>query len=209
MFFPAIRLASALMVAIGLVACGDGGSGNAQKSAPAATAAPSPAPSGSAPAAPAATSDAYAEAAKGSGFTAGNMMAVKQIYVFFDPQCPHCGHLWEAAKPLSNQLRMVWMPVGFIAPKSTTQGAALLASSDPVAAMDAHENSLLAKQGGMIPPDNLPADLTEKVKANTKLWQKLGGEAVPFVVFKNPQTGQAGTFAGSIDTEGLKKLAGI
>ena len=38
---------------------------------------------------------------------------------------------------------------------------------------------------------------------------KLGGEAVPFVVFKNPQSGQAGTFAGSLDTEGLKKLAGI
>lgn len=209
MFFPAIRFACVLLATLGLAACGDSGSGNAPKSAPSTASTSTPAPASGTPAAPAASGNAFEEAAKGSGFNAGNMMAVKQIYVFFDPQCPHCGHLWEAAKPLSNQLRMVWMPVGFIAPKSTTQGAALLAASDPVAAMDAHESSLLAKQGGMIPPDNLAADLTDKVKANTKLWQKLGGEAVPFVVFKNPQTGQAGTFAGSIDTEGLKKLAGI
>ena len=59
--------------------------------APAATAAPAAAPSG----------NAYEAASKGTGFTVGNMMAVRQIYVFFDPQCPHCGHLWEAAKPLA------------------------------------------------------------------------------------------------------------
>ena len=54
------------------------------------------------------------------------MMAVRHIYVFFDPQCPHCGHLWEAAKPLANQVKMTWIPVGFIGAKSTPQGAALL-----------------------------------------------------------------------------------
>jgi thiol:disulfide interchange protein DsbG len=147
--------------------------------------------------------------ATGSGFTVGNMMAVRQVYVFFDPQCPHCGHLWEAAKPLANQVRMVWMPVGFISPKSTPQGAALLASTDPVTAMSAHEAGLLSGKGGLIPPDNLPAELTEKVKANTKLWQKLGGESVPTLVFKNPATGEATKFAGSMDTENLKKMLGI
>lgn len=157
----------------------------------------------------AAAGDALAIAAKGTGFTAGSMMATRQIYVFFDPQCPHCGHLWEATKPLATQLRMVWIPVGFIAPRSTQQGAALLAASDPVAAMDLHEKSLLAQKGGLVPPDNLPADLQDKVRANTKLWQQLGGESVPFTVFKNPATGQPGKFAGALDTESLKKLIGI
>ncbi|MBL8383060.1 MAG: thioredoxin fold domain-containing protein [Burkholderiales bacterium] len=151
----------------------------------------------------------YEAAAKGSGFSVGNMMAVRQVYVFFDPQCPHCAHLWESAKPLANQVRMVWMPVGFIAPKSTPQGAALLAAGDPVAAMNAHEQSLLSRQGGLVPPDNLPAELTEKVKANTKLWQQLGGESVPYVVFKNPASGEPGKFAGALDTENLRKMLGL
>ena len=204
MFVPNIRPIVSLALAIALASCGDSGSGGA----PTAGATKSPG-AASAPGAKVAPANAFEEAAKGSGFTAGNMMAVRQIYVFFDPQCPHCGHLWEAAKPVANQLRMVWLPVGFISPKSTPQGAAIMSAADPVAAMSAHEQSLLSKQGGMIPPDNLPADLIAKVRANTELWKKLGGESVPLVVFKNPQTGQAGTYAGSIDTEGLKKLAGI
>ncbi len=203
MFFNHFRWVLPLGVALALAACNDSGSGAGAgaggKAAPAATSA--------APAA--AVGNIYEAAAKGTGFTVGNMMAVRQIYVFFDPQCPHCGHLWEAAKPLANQIKMVWIPVGFIAAKSTTQGAALLASSDPATAMSAHEQSLLAQKGGMIPPDNLPADLTDKVKANTKLWQQLGGESVPMVVFKNATSGEPGKFAGAMDTESLKKLVGI
>jgi thiol:disulfide interchange protein DsbG len=189
----------AILAALVLSACNDGGDKAAGT------------PAGAAPAASsaAAVGNLYEAASKGTGFTVGNMMAVRQIYVFFDPQCPHCGHLWEAAKPLANQVKMVWMPVGFIGAKSTPQGAALLAASDPSAAMSAHEQSLLAQQGGLIPPADLPADLLEKVKANTKLWSQLGGESVPFVVFKAPGTGEPGKFAGSLDTEGLKKLLGI
>ena len=148
------RVAIALLGLFTLAACDQKGSTENTAARPAATASasaqPAPAP------ASAASDNIFDTAAKGSGFTVGNMMAARQIYVFFDPQCPHCGHLWNAAKPLMNQVRMVWLPVGFIAPRSTTQGAALLASTDPVAAMSAHEQSLLAQQGGMTPPDNLP-----------------------------------------------------
>lgn len=201
------RVAIAVLGLFTLAACDQKGSTDNTAARPAANAGTSAKP---ATAAAAASSDnIFDAAAKGSGFTVGNMMAARQIYVFFDPQCPHCGHLWNAAKPLMNQVRMVWLPVGFIAPRSTTQGAALLAATDPVAAMSAHEQSLLAQQGGMTPPDNLPAELTDKVKANTKLWQQIGGESVPTIVFKSPANGQPGKFAGALDTEGLKKLIGI
>ena len=211
MFPRIIRFLPLLLATSVLVACKDGDSGKTAPPAAASAPANSPAAAGTAGtvAASAPAGNIYEAAAKGTGFTVGNMMAVRQIYVFFDPQCPHCGHLWEAAKPLANQVKMVWMPVGFIAPRSTTQGAALLAAGDPAAAMNAHEQSLLSKQGGLIPPDNLPADLTEKVKANTKIWQQLGGEAVPLVVFKNPGSGEPGKFAGSLDTASLKKLLGL
>lgn len=209
------RVGIAVLGLFTLAACDQKGSTESAAARPAASTsaqpAPAPAPaSASVSVSVSASSDnIFDTAAKGSGFTVGNMMAARQIYVFFDPQCPHCGHLWNAAKPLMNQVRMVWLPVGFIAPRSTTQGAALLAATDPVAAMSAHEQSLLAQQGGMTPPDNLPAELTDKVKANTKLWQQIGGESVPTIVFKSPANGQPGKFAGALDTEGLKKLIGI
>ena len=198
MFFKYFRWALPLAALLALTAC--------KESTPPAVA--TKAPAAPVPAA-APIANAYEAAAKGAGFTVGSLMATRQIYVFFDPQCPHCGHLWEAAKPLTNQLRMVWIPVGFISARSTMQGAALLAASDPMTAMSAHEQSLLAQKGGLIPPDNLPAELTDKVKANTKLWQQLGGESVPLVIFKNPATGEAGKFAGALDTQGLKRLVGI
>lgn len=203
------RVAIAVLGLFTLAACDQKGSTESTAARPAASASTSAQPAPAPAPASAASDNIFDTAAKGTGFTVGNMMAARQIYVFFDPQCPHCGHLWNAAKPLMNQVRMVWLPVGFIAPRSTTQGAALLAATDPVAAMSAHEQSLLAQQGGMTPPDNLPAELTDKVKANTKLWQQIGGESVPMIVFKSPANGQPGKFAGALDTEGLKKLIGI
>ena len=203
------RVGIAVLGLFTLAACDQKGSTESTAARPAASASTSAQPAPAPAPASAASDNIFDTAAKGTGFTVGNMMAARQIYVFFDPQCPHCGHLWNAAKPLMNQVRMVWLPVGFIAPRSTTQGAALLAATDPVAAMSAHEQSLLAQQGGMTPPDNLPAELTDKVKANTKLWQQIGGESVPTIVFKSPANGQPGKFAGALDTEGLKKLIGI
>jgi thiol:disulfide interchange protein DsbG len=215
-----ITLIAIACMSIALVACKDDPAPAPKTGAAAPTSAAAPAAAaGGAAAAPGSAAPAAAtapsggglleQAAKGSGFTVGSMMAAKTIYVFFDPQCPHCGHLWEAAQPLANQLRMVWIPVAFIGAKSSTQGAALLASQDPVAAMTAHEKSLLSKQGGMTPPDNLPPELLAKVKANTELWKQLGGESVPFTVFKKPGSEEAGKFAGAMGTEDLRRTLGL
>ena len=134
------------------------------------------------------------------------MMAAKVIYVLFDPQCPHCGHLWETAKPLGNQIRIVWMPVAFMGPKSAPQGAAILAAKDPVAAMNAHEARLAAGQGGMEPPANPDPALLAKIQVNTALWHELKGESVPFLVFKDPASGQSSTLESALETEQLRKL---
>ena len=39
-----------------------------------------------------------------SGFSVGNPQGLP-VVVFFDPQCPHCGKLWHAVKPLYAQVR--------------------------------------------------------------------------------------------------------
>lgn len=162
----------------------------------------------SAPAAPAAS--AYDRvAARAQGFTTGNMMAARVVYVLFDAQCPHCGRLWQEAKPLLGQIRMVWVPVRLLADVSAKQGAAMLASKDPIAEMEAHERSLDAKKGGLVPPSAIPADVLAKVAANTKLMQELGVASVPYVVYKHPATGQSLSFEGAMTTADLKKTFGL
>jgi thiol:disulfide interchange protein DsbG len=148
-------------------------------------------------------------AAKASGFTVGNMMSTRVVYVMFDPQCPHCGKLWESAKPLLGQIRMVWAPVRFAGEISGRQGAVLLASKDPVTEMDAHERSLEAKRGGLVPPTEIAPELLAKIKTNTELMPAIGAESVPFIIYKNPATGQSASFEGAMETADLKKLLGL
>jgi len=173
-------------------------------------AAPKAAASPQSAAAPGPAVSAYDRvAAAGAGFATGNMMAARVVYVLFDTQCPHCGRLWQESKPLLGQIKMVWVPVRLLADMSARQGAAILASKDPVAEMDAHERSMEARSGGMVPSKDLPADALAKVAANTKLMQELGAGSVPFVLYKHPTTGQSLSFEGALTTADLKKTFGL
>lgn len=147
-------------------------------------------------------------AAEGKGFTVGAMMSANTVYVLFDPQCPHCGHLWESAKPLLGKVKFVWMPVSIINAKSGTQGAALLASSNPLEAMTAHEASILAGTGGMSAMGSVPAEVEAAVKGNTALFNSLGLESVPFVANKNA-SGVAQVNSGSMETPALTAWLGL
>jgi thiol:disulfide interchange protein DsbG len=152
---------------------------------------------------------AYEIAAQGNGFTTGSLMAANTAYVFFDTTCPHCAHLWEAAKPLQNRLKVVWMPLAFLRPLSLSQGAAILAAARPAEAMAENERKLLAREGGIAvptPPDEVALN---KVKANTALFEKFGVESVPLLVYRHARTGEYGSQTGAPDTDGLVKLLGL
>jgi thiol:disulfide interchange protein DsbG len=148
--------------------------------------------------------------AGGTGFAVGaGMMTTRILYVFFDPQCPHCGYLWETTKPLLGQIRVVWMPVAFMSAKSAPQGAGILSAENPATAMDAHEALLSQNHGGMVASENPNPTLLAKIKANTTLWQTLKGESVPFIVFKDPASGQSSTIAGELETDQLRTVMGL
>ena len=97
-------------------------------------------------------------AQKGAGFSVGNMMATRVLYVFFDAQCPHCAALWREAKPLAQQVRVVWMPIKLLNDLSAPQGATILSAPNPAAAMDAHEKQREAGGKGLEAAKDLPAD---------------------------------------------------
>jgi thiol:disulfide interchange protein DsbG len=168
------------------------------------------------PAQPAASSTAAkpanpyeAVAAQGKGFTVGAMMSAHPVYVLFDPQCPHCGHLWEASLPLHNKAKFVWIPVSIINTKSTQQGAALLSASNPAETMSAHEKSILAGTGGMPTPASAPQELVQAIQKNTALFSSLGVESVPYILARNVSTGAVVTNTGSLTTAELAALLGF
>lgn len=161
-------------------------------------------------AAPGGSTPVSIEAIEGGarGFNVGSTMATRVVYVFFDPQCPHCAALWEAAKPLKSQARFVWIPVGLIGEKSVAQGGVILSAPDPVAAMDQHEVSLRGNQGG-ISAMGVPDAQKDVVKKNTELFTRFGFGGVPTVVAKHAQSGQLVTLEGSMPTGMLAQRLGL
>lgn len=157
--------------------------------------------------APAQSYDALAK--NGKGFTAGALMSAQTAYVLFDPQCPHCGALWNASLPLQKKVKFVWIPVSLMNPKSTLQGAALLTAANPVELMTTHETALLAGSGGMIADANPSAEAQAAIKSNTLLFNSLGATSVPYIVAKNLTTGAVVTNAGAMQTPALAAFLGV
>jgi thiol:disulfide interchange protein DsbG len=183
----------ALLVAVALAGCGKQDSAGSAAS------------SASAPAPDVSIETLQAEA---NGFTVGSPMSVRTVYVFFDAQCPHCGALWYAAKPLKSQAKFVWIPVRLLNDNSETQGAAMLAAKDPAAAMDEHEASMMDKKGGIAASGDISAQRA-LVKKNTELFNKFAFASVPSIVAKNSQTGATIKREGAMPTAELAAFLGL
>jgi len=165
-------------------------------------------PSAAAPSAPVAQEQITIEAiqSQAQGFTVGQAMSARTVYVFFDAQCPHCGTLWYAAKPLLTQAKFVWIPVRLINDASESQGAAILAAKDPAATMDEHEASLMDRKGGLSASGDLAAQRAA-IKKNTELFNKFGLASVPSLVTKT-QSGAVVKNEGAMQTPQLAAFIG-
>jgi thiol:disulfide interchange protein DsbG len=150
-----------------------------------------------------------AVAAEAKCFAVGALMSANTVYVFFDAQCPHCGHLWNASLPLHQKLKFVWVPVGLLNATSTAQGAVLLTAANPAAVMTEHETLLLAGKGGISASSSVAADVESSIKKNTQLLNSFGAEGVPFIVARNLKTGQTVSRDGSMTTAALAEFLGV
>lgn len=143
-----------------------------------------------------------------AGFTVGSPLSSRTVYVFFDAQCSHCGALWYAAKPLKSQAKFIWIPVGILNAASTSQGATLLAASDPAAAMDQHEASMLSQGGGLSAAGNIAVQQAQVAK-NTELMGRFGFASIPTIVAVNAQTSALITSEGALPTAALAEFLGL
>ena len=146
--------------------------------------------------------------AEAAGFTLGSTISARTVYVFFDPQCPHCAALWKAAQPLRTQAKFVWVPVALMNKTSETQGATLLAAKNPVSAMDEHEASMTAGKGGIAVAADIEAQRAAVLK-NTALMNRFGFASIPTIVGQHAQTGALVTREGGLPTPELAKLLGL
>lgn len=148
-------------------------------------------------------------ATEAKGFTVGALMGAHTVYVFFDAQCPHCGHLWQASEALHSKIKFVWIPVRMINAISAAQGAALLTAANPGALMAEHEASLLAGKGGIAGSSNAPAEIEQAMQRNTALLNAFGASSVPFLVARNLKTGQTISHEGALSSAALAELLGL
>ncbi len=148
-------------------------------------------------------------AKEGKGFTVGALMSANTVYVLFDPQCPHCAHLWQSSIPLQGKLKFTWLPVSLLNAKSLPQGAAIMTAANPAETMNTHERELLANGGGIAASASIAPDVEAAIKNNTTLLDRLGATSVPFIVAKHQGSGQVVTQAGSMGTQALAELLGV
>lgn len=148
-------------------------------------------------------------ATEAKGFTVGSLMSNHTVYVFFDAQCPHCGHLWQASQALQSKIKFVWIPVRMISATSAAQGAALLMAANPGSLMAEHEASLLAGKGGIAAASSIPAEIEQAIQKNTALLNGFGAESVPFLVARNLKTGLTVSRDGALSSAALAELLGV
>ncbi|WP_439587884.1 DsbC family protein [Hydrogenophaga sp.] len=167
----------------------------------------SPAAPAAAPIAPGQALDTLAR--EGKGFTVGALMSAHTVYVLFDPQCPHCAHLWQASIPLQGKVKFTWLPVALLNAKSLPQGAAIMTAANPAETMNTHERELLANSGGISASASIAPEVEATIKNNTALLDRLGATSVPFIVAKHQGSGQVVTQAGSMGTQALAQFLGM
>jgi thiol:disulfide interchange protein DsbG len=147
--------------------------------------------------------------ANGKGFTVGSAASANTVYVMFDAQCPHCGHLWQTVQPLLGKAKFVWIPVAILNPKSGPQGAAILGASNPGQAMAAHEASLATGKGGVITMGSMSPAVAAAIKGNNDLFNQLKIESVPFILTRNARTGELVSTLGALETKALAEFIGV
>ena len=126
------------------------------------------------------------------------------LYVFFDPQCPHCNKLWQNAQnDLVKDVSIVWIPVAFINDKSLPQGATILSSGNSRQTMAEHEKSMSEGGTGIAVSSVInPAGL-EKIRTNNSIFESIGGNSVP-LVFKASSKGEILKVSGELTPEFIK-----
>lgn len=129
------------------------------------------------------------------------------LYVFFDPQCPHCNKLWQNTQDnLVKDVSIVWIPVAFINDKSLPQGATILSSGDPKQTMSEHEKSMSDGGTGIAISSIINPKSLDKIKQNNSIFESIGATGVP-LMFRASSHGELLKISGELTPEFIKEFS--
>ena len=133
--------------------------------------------------------------------------AGESIYVFFDPQCPHCNKLWQNAHDeKAKDISIIWIPVAFLNKNSLPQASTILSAEDPVAKMAEHEDSMSSGGLGLDTVLVTSPKFVELVNKNNAIFDSLQGRGVPLLL-KVSQSGEIIAASGELSPDLLKEYA--
>ncbi|MEG0859821.1 MAG: thiol:disulfide interchange protein DsbG [Pseudomonas sp.] len=151
--------------------------------------------------------EVWAKMDKSAWIADGKADAPRIVYLFSDPNCPYCNMFWQQARPWveSGKVQLRHIMVGIIREDSPGKSAALLASKDPVQALNKHESA--GKASTLKALDKIPAAVQAKLEGNLALMEELGLSATPAIFYLDEQQ-QMQSQQGAPRPEMLGKILG-
>lgn len=121
----------------------------------------------------------------------GSPKAKAELTVMYDANCGYCKVMHRLTQPAvdSGVLKVRYIPVGILSADSTNKGAAILASKNPAATID-------ASVAGSAEMSNDRA-MMAKVSANTNLMKKHGFNGTPVVMYSAKVGGDETVFVSN------------
>lgn len=136
----------------------------------------------------------------------------KIVYIFFDPNCPYCHHVFDALMKIRQDipdLQFRWIPLGMLGDNSEGKAAAIIQSPDPLKAFMTNERNygfLNSDTGGGIPPAKHIAQSTQTIlDENLSILQGQNLYGIPIVVFQ-ADDGKPFYFSGERSETQLRQI---
>lgn len=111
--------------------------------------------------------------------------AAQVVYMFSDPNCPFCRAFWKSSRPwvVAGKVQIRHILVAILKPSSAPKAAAILAASDPAAALDRFEKAY--SHGDTEPVQTIPDDVAFTLHDNVDLMTSLGFSVTPTIVYRD------------------------
>lgn len=139
--------------------------------------------------------------------TEGNADAEKELWVFFDPNCPHCHTIWQTTRSFidSGELKVNWLPIAFLSNTSAGKVAKFWQADDQVAVFN--ESEAQFNQGGSTPlrSSEITRETREMLETNLNYLSDFGSNGTPTVVYKN-KSGGVGVISSSMNEERMREF---
>lgn len=139
--------------------------------------------------------------------TEGNDDAEKELWIFFDPNCPYCNKLWKSSREFieSGYLKVNWMPVAFLRDTSAGKVAHFWQAEDPIKTF--REAELKFSEGGAEPVKQSDIKISTKRMLDTNLeyMRDFDSNGTPTIVYET-KNGRVEVISSSMSEERMKSF---